>query len=292
MKVSRLNTYLYMALFFCIVLIACSNDSESVGKEKPSEENETNESANAQDKEQPKENNDQDQTVEERQEELEEQQPEYYISEETATVLPIDDANENIVLLTIDDVPDVNAVEMAHTLKALGVGAIFFVNGHFINDDEGAEKLKEIHDMGFLIGNHTNTHPVLPELTKDEQTEEIVSVSNRVEEIIGERPKFFRAPHGMNSDHSKTIAKEENMTIMNWTYGYDYFDAYTEPQALTEAMITGKGPDAGVDYSLLKPGANLLMHDRDWTNEALKDIVEGLQNEGYEIVDPHLIETS
>ncbi|MFS0751982.1 polysaccharide deacetylase family protein [Oceanobacillus sp. 1P07AA] len=292
MKQSRMSTYLYMILVLCILLIACSNDSESVGKGKSNEESETNENANAQNKDQSEEKDEQDQTDEQKQDGLEKQEPEYYISEETATVLPLDDANEKIVLLTIDDVPDAHAVEMAHTLKDLGVGAIFFANGHFINDDEGADKLKEIHDMGFLIGNHTNTHPVLPELTEKEQTDEIVSVSDRIEEIIGERPKFFRAPHGMNSDHSKAVAKEENMTIMNWTYGYDYFDAYTEPQALAEAMITGEGPEAGVDYSLLKPGANLLMHDRNWTNEALKDIVEGLQNQGYEIVDPHLIETS
>ncbi len=38
-------------------------------------------------------------------------------------------------------------------------------------------------------------------------------------------------------------------------------------------------------------GANLLMHDRKWTNEALEDIVIGLQDKGYEMADPHTIET-
>ena len=29
------------------------------------------------------------------------------------------------------------------------------------------------------------------------------------------------------------------------------------------------------------------MHDRQWTSEALVDIVKGLQEQGYEILDPH-----
>lgn len=81
------------------------------------------------------------------------------------------------------------------------------------------------------------------------------------------------------------------MIVMNWSYGYDYFTPYMDKDKLIEAMVTGEGPEVDVPYSLLKPGANLLMHDREWTNEALRDIVEGLREQGYEIVDPELIET-
>ena len=31
------------------------------------------------------------------------------------------------------------------------------------------------------------------------------------------------------------------------------------------------------------------MHDREWTAEALKDIVEGLRAKGYEMIDPATI---
>lgn len=82
-----------------------------------------------------------------------------------------------------------------------------------------------------------------------------------------------------------------SMILMNWTYGYDYFEPYMDADKLAEAMISGEGPEVDVDYSLLKPGANLLMHDREWTNEALERIVNGLRDSGYEIVDPHLIQT-
>ncbi|GIO22346.1 polysaccharide deacetylase family protein [Oceanobacillus sp. J11TS1] len=221
----------------------------------------------------------------------EDTEPAYYVSEETASIIPIDDANEDVVLLTIDDAPDNYALEMAETLQEKGVKAIFFVNGHFLEDEEGKEKLKKIHEMGFPIGNHTYSHPVLPDISEEEQTEQIVTVNDQIEEIIGERPKFFRAPHGANTDHTRELARQEGMLLMNWTYGYDYFEPYEDADKLKEAMITGEGPEVDVNYSLLKPGANLLMHDREWTTEALGDIVDGLQDQGYEIVDPHLIET-
>src|SRR5690625_1643523 len=159
---------------------------------------------------------------------------------------------------------------MAHILADLDAPAIFFVNGHFIQTEEKQAMLKEIHDLGFAIGNHTYTHPVLSDISEAEQRQEIVELNDLIEDITGERPKFFRAPHGVNTDYSTQVVAEEGMVMMNWTYGYDYFEPYMDKDKLAEAMITGEGPEVDVNYSLLKPGANLLMHDREWTKEDRK----------------------
>ncbi|MEW8972530.1 MAG: polysaccharide deacetylase family protein [Mesobacillus sp.] len=192
------------------------------------------------------------------------------------------DPDEKIVLLTIDDAPDKNALEMAKTLKGLNVKAIFFVNGHFLDTPEEGEVLKQIHQMGFPIGNHTYNHKSLKDLTEEQQRKEIVGLNDRVEELIGERPQFFRAPFGMNTDYSKQLAADEKMLMMNWTYGYDWEKEYQSKEALADMMV---------NTPLLRNGANLLMHDREWTSAALGDIVKGLQDKGYKIVDPALIET-
>ena len=92
---------------------------------------------------------------------------------------------------------------MAKTLKELNAPAIFFVNGHFIDTVEEKAVLKEIHDMGFSIGNHTKTHANLKQISEEQQKEEILAVSDNIEEIIGERPKFFRAPFGVNTTSVK-----------------------------------------------------------------------------------------
>src|SRR5690606_18970829 len=105
-----------------------------------------------------------------------------YALDENWGFRPIGDANEKVVLLTIDDAPDKHALEMAKTLKKLNAPAIFFVNGHFLNTVEEKAVLQEIHEMGFAVGNHTKTHPDLQQLSEADQQEEILSVSNMVEE--------------------------------------------------------------------------------------------------------------
>ncbi|HWO74856.1 MAG TPA: polysaccharide deacetylase family protein [Bacillus sp. (in: firmicutes)] len=206
--------------------------------------------------------------------------PQYVVNPANWTIEPIDSANDKVVLLTFDDAPDEHAVEIAKLLKQLGVQAIFFVNGHFIDTEEEQQKLKTIHELGFEIGNHTYNHALLRDLSEEEQRDEIIKLNELIKDIIGEKPVFFRAPHGVNTDYSHQVVKEEGMIAMNWTYGYDWVDGYLEKDALTDIMVNSP---------YLTNGANLLMHDRSWTYEAVEGIIEGLRNKGYEFVDPDTI---
>ncbi|SDB87771.1 polysaccharide deacetylase family protein [Shouchella lonarensis] len=196
------------------------------------------------------------------------------------------EADEKAVLLTFDDPfrfndPDQNNVlEMAKTLKELDVPAIFFVNGTYLHTKEGRQTLKTVADLGFEIGNHTMTHVKLEPLREEDQTGNILSLNNLVEDIIGKRPRFFRAPYGKHTEHAQKVAEEEGMTLMNWTYGRDWKEGYDTPEAITDYMVNSKH---------LQPGANLLMHDLKWTSDALKDIVTGLREKGYGFIDPATI---
>lgn len=206
----------------------------------------------------------------------------YRVNQSNWTVEPIGMANPKVVLLTIDDVPDKYALEMAKILKSENVSAIFFVNGHFLENDKNKRMLKEIDQMGFMIGNHTYSHKDLKSLSEEEQKEEILKVNEMVKKITGKRPVFFRAPFGSNTDFSRRLIREEKMSMMNWTYGYDWEKKYMTAESLSDVMV---------NTPLLTNGANLLMHDRQWTKEALKSIIAGLRKEGYEIIDPEMIET-
>ncbi|HHY73914.1 MAG TPA: polysaccharide deacetylase family protein [Bacillus bacterium] len=275
----------WRACFFIVVLLfmvaACSHvESQGQQKETGNVQLEATRSSKQQDNN--RTDSKEEGFAEDKQMESSSQVPLYKIHSANFNIEPLHESSDNIVLLTIDDAPDKYALEMAKTLQALKVNAIFFVNGHFLVTDEQKAVLKEIHDMGFLIGNHTMTHENLKKLSNEEQYKEIVGLNNVVEEIIGERPKFFRAPFGANTDYSRQLALDEKMVLMNWTYGYDFMKEYMSKEALTDIMV---------NTNLLHNGANLLMHDREWTRDALKDIVTGLQNKGYTIADPQLIET-
>ena len=217
----------------------------------------------------------------EKEETTEQQEFLYEVNPTNYNLEPIKDGAENqVALLTIDDAPDKHAVEMAKKLKEIDAPAIFFINGMFIESDEGKAKLKEIYDMGFEIGNHTQTHADLKKISEQQQSEEILTTSRLIEEVTGEKPRFFRAPFGSNTDYSRSLAKQENMTLMNWTYGYDWVKEYQDSAALKDIML---------NTEFLHNGANLLMHDRDWTNEAIVGIAEGLREKGYTLIKPETI---
>lgn len=261
------------------LLTACSDDQAQPAEEEQAPSEETVEEAPAETEEAATEEEEPVEEIEEVEEVAAE--PRYQLNPATWGVEPIGDAPAEAVLITIDDAPDKNAVAMATTLKEKNVPAIFFVNGHFLDTDEEKENLKKIHEMGFAIGNHTNTHPNLKDISEEQQREEILAVSDTVEGIIGERPKFFRAPHGVNTDFSKALVAEDGMLLMNWSYGYDWEQQYRDPAALADIMV---------NTEFLRNGSNLLMHDRDWTAEALPGIIDGLAAKGYSFVDPAEIE--
>lgn len=276
---------MFCVLILCTVLVvACSktekNDQEGNSEDTKKTAAQGQEQSNDSKKTEDQESNQDKQENEDGEEE--EKDPKYEVSDDWS-VDPIDeDANEQVVLLTFDDAPDEHALEIAKTLKDMNANAIFFVNGNFLESDEKKEELKEIYDMGFMIGNHTYDHEHLPDLSEKEQKEEIVQVNDMVEDVIGEKPKFFRAPNGANTDYSEKVVDDEKMLLMNWSYGYDWNEEYQDKDAITDIMI---------NTDLLANGSNLLMHDREWTAAAIEDIVDGLRDKGYETVDPKQIKT-
>lgn len=217
----------------------------------------------------------------------------YYIDPEISSVLPAnEDANPNVVLATVDDVPrklpetPTSSVEEAQAMADRGIYGIFFVNGMYLqgeDGEEGRQALKEIADMGHVIGNHTLTHYSLDQVP-DEETlrHEIIGNQDIIEEVIGYRPQFFRPPHGIEIPELEGILEEENMVSMNWSYGFDWDENYSNPAMLADVMV---------NTEFLSPGANLLMHDLTWTNEAMPAILDGIQAKGYEFVDARDIAT-
>ncbi len=87
-------------------------------------------------------------------EETDNQVANYYIDPEISSVLPAnEDANPNVVLATVDDVPrklpetPTSSVEEAQAMADRGIYGIFFVNGMYLegeDGEEGRQALKEI----------------------------------------------------------------------------------------------------------------------------------------------------
>jgi peptidoglycan/xylan/chitin deacetylase (PgdA/CDA1 family) len=186
---------------------------------------------------------------------------------------------EKFVLLTIDDTPTGKSTnQILDILDEYNAKAIFFVNGHYAK--RNLELLKEIKNRGHIIGNHTWWHIYIRKESPETVHEEIVGLSNFIEEHLGERPVYFRPPFGQNSDVSLKIIKEEGMQTMNWSNGSLDWELKT-PEAITKQVMDN-----------IKNGDNILFHDKQITADALKDILPQLQNKGFQFVLPTEVKLS
>lgn len=265
-------------LISTLLLSACQDDAAS-SNEDTSAVDETTEEVETTEEDATEE----EEVVEEEVEEEEDLAYQYEINPNIFSVEPIDGEtaeDEKLVLLTFDDAPYGNSLEIAEALEERGVNAIFFVNSMYMEDEEGKAAIQDLHERGFEIANHTHTHAKLDDYSEENQREEIITTNDIVEEATGERPRFFRAPHGIMTEYSKQVVAEEGMTWMNWSFGYDWEVQYQDADALADITL---------NTELLGNGANILMHDREWTAAAVPTIVDGLIEQGFTIVDPKLI---
>lgn len=212
----------------------------------------------------------------------------YYVHSDpdiSSEIFPLDEnSSSDVLLFTFDDAPqepDSKVLEMAHIMKEKDVNAIFLVNGMYLQSDYGRDLTRQIHEMGFEIGNHTSTHPNLRELTYEEQYEELHYTNQLIEEITGAPVRWFRPPFGLFNMDTILICNELGMQLMTWSFGYDWMDEYLSGPELAHVSLNN-------DY--IRPGANILMHDRSWTLEALPAMIDGYREMGYHIVDPYLIQ--
>jgi peptidoglycan-N-acetylglucosamine deacetylase len=178
------------------------------------------------------------------------------------------------IALTFDDGPGPYTPQVLSVLEHYRVKATFFVIGRMLRYF-GASTVREIED-GDVIGDHTETHPMLAELSAHEQREEMFEQILRVEVLGGKRPTLFRPPYG--SFDATTMRELKALHLLMVLWSVDTSD-YLQPgvPAIVERALAGA-----------KPGAILLMHDgggtRTETIEALPLIIKGLRARGYKLV--------
>ena len=192
--------------------------------------------------------------------------------------------SQDVLLFTFDDAPNLpesDTLRIAETLKELDVNAIFLVNGMYLETEEGRQIARQVHEMGFELGNHTFGHPNLRELSYEDQYFELNRTNELIAEVTDGAPvRWMRPPFGLFDMDTILICNELGMQLMTWSFGYDWMDEYFNGPQLAEVSLNN-------DY--LRSGANILMHDLPWTADAVRDMANGYRDQGYHIVDPYLI---
>jgi len=121
------------------------------------------------------------------------------------------------VLLTIDDGPDPDDTPaLLDLLDRHGRKAVFFVMGEKVR--RFPELAREIVRRGHELGNHTMTHPVGffwgygPVRTR----REIEGCQRAIEEVVGVKARFFRAPAGHRNWFTHPVLKDLGLELVGW----------------------------------------------------------------------------
>lgn len=143
--------------------------------------------------------------------------------------------------LTFDDGPGVRAGELSSYLKEQGIHATFFINGFRLAIDghgPNTQILKQIHDDGHLIGNHTQTHRSLtgratatPRPTEAQVIGEISDTDAILSPFVRKRHFVFRPPYGDFDDQAFTIVDDSPMKKYVGPVYWDIGDAMGPHQA-------------------------------------------------------------
>jgi peptidoglycan/xylan/chitin deacetylase (PgdA/CDA1 family) len=178
------------------------------------------------------------------------------------------------IALTFDDGPGPYTPAVLSVLERYHVHATFFVIGRMLRYFSSSV-VREIED-GDVIGDHTENHPQLAQLSAHDQREELLEQIARVELLGAKRPTLFRPPYG--SFNATTWRQLQALHLLMVLWSVDTGD-YAQPgvESIVQRAFAGA-----------HPGAIILMHDaggtRTQTVAALPTIITGLQRRGYKLV--------
>lgn len=193
-------------------------------------------------------------------------------TEEVTENTKMEIVEKKYIALTFDDGPNTTTTnEVLDILEEYGIKASFFLIGNNINNSS-SEVVKRAYDMGCDIGNHSKAHLYMDKLSVDEIVDEIEFVNEKIVEITGEEPKFFRPPYIAVND---TMYDNIDLTFIAGFGCNDWEERVTAERRAKSVIKQAK--DGGI----------ILLHDSQGnskTVEALRTIIPELQAQGYEFV--------
>ena len=185
------------------------------------------------------------------------------------------DTDQKIIYLTFDaGYENGNTPAILDALKKHQAPAVFFVVGNFIKDNP--DLIRRILAEGHIIGNHTMTHPDLPQISSmDAFQKELQDVEELYTSLTGEAmTKFYRPPRGIYSTENLSMAKELGYSTFFWSLAYvDWIqDQQPSREEAFQKLLTR-----------IHPGAIVLLHNTSSTNaEILDELLTRWEEMGYE----------
>jgi peptidoglycan/xylan/chitin deacetylase (PgdA/CDA1 family) len=126
------------------------------------------------------------------------------------------------LVLTFDDGPSYETTPvLLDYLDDLGVKAIFFVNGRRFSGtlpltQKNRAVLEETQRRGHVVGNHTQTHPMMSTIPAETQRKEIERTHAAISRVTGVAPWLYRPPFGGMTGATRAVLRELKYTNVMW----------------------------------------------------------------------------
>ena len=158
-------------------------------------------------------------------------------------------------------------------LKEKNVPAVFFVTLDYA--EQNPELIRRMIDEGHTVGNHTCSHPSLPECSDEELRGELSKLHEYIKDNFNYDMYVMRPPKGEFSERVLACAKELGYTTVLWSFAYQDWQTDKQPAAdFAYDKITSKTHN----------GAVYLLHAVSETNTAvLGRVIDYWHNNGYMI---------
>ena len=99
-------------------------------------------------------------------------------------------------------------------LKEHNVHVTFFMTGGWV--ESYPDDVKAIYEAGHDLGNHSQNHKNMSQLSDEEKTQELMSVHEKVKELTGVKMQLFRPPYGDYDDAVVLNARENGYYPIQW----------------------------------------------------------------------------
>lgn len=137
------------------------------------------------------------------------------------------------------------------------------------------DDVKAIAAAGHDLGNHSENHKQMSQLSAEECQKEIQSVHDKVKELTGQEMCLFRPPYGDYNDTLIEAAEALHYYTIQWNCDSLDWKNYGADAIVSRIL----------DSEHLVNGSIILMHNgAKYTKDALPRVIEGLHAKGYEIV--------
>ncbi len=183
-----------------------------------------------------------------------------------------DNQQSNSLILTFDDGPSSVLIPLLDILKKHDVQAMFFWQSRLLHKNR---PWKRVLEEGHMIGGHSLRHRDLTRLTFFEQQQDIQYNLKQMENLTGQKIKYFRPPYGQFNEDTLHVLKELEVIPFLWEVAGLDWELKNKPNQIVHNIVNHA-----------EDGSVILLHELKQTVMILDDLIYELKKEGFEFILP------